>query len=39
MIRAADTIVNPVTGERLVFELTSLGFPPKLLARVPSFSS
>jgi oxalate decarboxylase/phosphoglucose isomerase-like protein (cupin superfamily) len=23
MIRAGDTIVNPVTGERLVFELTS----------------
>ena len=23
MIRAGDSIVNPVTGERLVFELTS----------------
>jgi hypothetical protein len=23
MIRAGDSVVNPVTGERLVFELTS----------------
>jgi hypothetical protein len=23
MIRAGDSLVNPVTGERLVFELTS----------------